>query len=138
MQWWHILISSLSPTADRAATLVVLLLIPQLIFAGSTVPRSEMRTPAKLISDATISKWSLELLGGSIDLDSAVFSQSFKEYKDPFSGESAVIPIQGPFQFAFRGALWIRWAALGIWVFALVTATYFVQRYKGRIRWLPD
>jgi ABC-type multidrug transport system permease subunit len=133
-----LLVSALSPTPDRAAMLVVLLLIPQLIFAGSTVPRSEMRAPARLVSDVTISKWSLELLGGSVDIDAAIFDQSFHEFVDGASGLTQVIQRHGPFEFAFRDVLWPKWVVLGAWAFAFVLATYLVQRFKGRVRWLPD
>jgi ABC-type multidrug transport system permease subunit len=132
-----LLVSALSPSPDRAAMLVVLLLIPQLIFAGSTVPRSEMRAPAKLVSDVTISKWSLELLGGSVDIDDAIFRQSFRTFTDGTSGMELSLSIQGPFQFAFRDPLLPKWLVLGGWALALVLATYLVQRFKGRVRWLP-
>jgi hypothetical protein len=132
-----LLVSALSPTPDRAAMLVVLLLIPQLIFAGSTVPRSEMRTPARLVSDVTISKWSLELLGGSVELDDAIYKQSFYDLTDGMSGLTISVSFQGPFHFAFRDALWPKWVVLGAWAFAFILATYLVQRFKGRVRWLP-
>lgn len=132
-----LLVSALSPTPDRAATLVVLLLIPQLIFAGSTVPRSEMEAPAKLVSDVTISKWSLELLGGIVDLDESIFQQSFKAVPDGF-GNTFQFHVPGPWHHAFKGALWIRWVVLGGFAVVLVATTYLVQRLKGRVRWMPS
>jgi ABC-type multidrug transport system ATPase subunit len=133
-----LLVSALSPNADRAATLVVLLLIPQLIFAGSTVPRSEMREPAKLISDATMSKWSLELLGGMTRLDASLFDQSFKSVPG-FPGEQMVVRVPDrPFEQAFKGDPALRWAVLSGFFLAFLVTTYAVQRSKGqrhRRRW---
>ncbi len=129
------LVSSLSPNADRAAILIVLLLIPQLIFAGSSVPRSEMREPSKIISDAMVSKWSLELSGLITDLDTQEFKQSFVYYVDFNTGrtETTGIPAdKRPFDNAFKGEQWPRWTVLAGFSVLFLGATLAVQSLKGR------
>ena len=128
-----LLVSALSPNPDRAATLVVLLLIPQLIFAGSTVPRSEMREPAKLVSDSTMTKWSLELLGENMGLDERLRVQSFKQVPGSFEGPITVEVPNRPFQFAFRGEPLRRWAVLLGFFLVFTGATLGVQSRKGRM-----
>jgi ABC transport system ATP-binding/permease protein len=129
------LVSSLSPNADRAAILIVLLLIPQLIFAGSTVPRSEMREPSKIVSDITVSKWSLELSGLITDLETREFKQAFVDLS-PYPG-SAVMTIaipdeMRPFDHSFKGEQWIRWTMLSAFSVLFLGATLAVQSLKGR------
>ena len=130
-----LLVSALSPNADRAAMLVVLVLIPQLIFAGATVPRSEMREPARYVSDGTMTKWSLELLGGINSLDPRLFQQSFKFVIVPGFETSSEVLVEvpyRPFEFAFRGDTKVRWAVLAGFFTSFVAATTVVQSRKGR------
>jgi heme ABC exporter ATP-binding subunit CcmA len=130
-------VSSLSPNSDRAAILVVLLLIPQLIFAGSTVPRRDMRDPALLISDATVSKWSLELMGGITDIRTREAKQAFAE-TTPFPEAPAVLvqipDDKRPFMTAFHNDPNARWYVLGGFVVLFTGATLVVQSLKGRAR----
>lgn len=59
-------ISAFSATPDRAISLVPLALIPQIIFAGLIFKIQGLATP---LSWLTISRWSMDALGISIDLN---------------------------------------------------------------------
>ena len=123
-----LLISALSPNADRAATLVVLILIPQLIFAGSTVPRSEMSQASRVVSELTISKWGLELAGAATDLDSRIFAQSTHEREMPAElGGNVDVRVSTPFDDAFKVDMPLRWGVLAGFFVVFVAATYVVQ-----------
>jgi ABC-type multidrug transport system ATPase subunit len=128
-----LLVSSLSPNSDRAAILVVLAIIPQLIFGGSTVPRSEMELPAKVLSEMMISKPVLELLGDITNLDRRVYLQAvFTASMGEFG--SFDIRVETPFDNAFKiNPLW-RWLVLAGWAGGLSLAVWFVQSLKGRSR----
>jgi hypothetical protein len=124
-----LLVSSLSHNQDQAITIAVLLLIPQLIFAGAIVPLSEMSGVARVVADFMPSKWSLELLGGLTDLDPAIVQQSV--YPLPGgSGLEGVLP--HPFDDAFNKPLIWRWLVLGGFASAFVALTAWVQLRKGR------
>lgn len=123
-----LLVSALSPNADRAAILTVLLIIPQLIFAGSSVPRSEMGPMPLAVSDGMVSKWSLEALGQATGLDARFREQSILHVDDRASGVALTVEVPDrPYEHAFRGAPGIRWAALAGFALVFICATYVVQ-----------
>jgi ABC-type multidrug transport system ATPase subunit/ABC-type multidrug transport system permease subunit len=124
-----LLISALSGNADRAAILVVLALIPQLIFAGSTVPRSEMTPVSKAISDITITKWTLELTGSVTDLDGRLAAQSVQTVSTP--GGPVVVPAAvRPFENAFKVDERARWLVLGGFCLLFLSGTVLAQSRK--------
>lgn len=61
-------ISALVSTNDEAGNLVPIVLIPQIIFAGAIFPIREMGEAARLVANATLSKWSWEALGAIVDI----------------------------------------------------------------------
>ncbi len=123
-------ISAISPNPDRAAILVVLALIPQLIFAGATVPRSEMSPISKAISEVTITKWALELTAGLVDLDSRFDTQSILVLA---VGEGTVVELEvpeRPFENAFTEPLRWRWTVLAGFSVIFSAATYAALRWR--------
>lgn len=123
-------ISALSPNADRAAILVVLALIPQLIFAGATVPRSEMSASSRAISDITITKWALELGGGITELEERFESQSTLVVRAPDGSVVAVEIPEQPYADAFEGGVGVRWAVLAGFAVLFTGGTLVVQERK--------
>lgn len=123
-------ISAMSPNPDRAAILVVLALIPQLIFAGATVPRSEMSPTSKAISEVTVTKWALELTGGLVDLDFRFDTQSVVILG---VGDGAIVELEvpeRPFENAFTEPLRWRWAALAGFSLVFTAGTYIALRWR--------
>lgn len=124
-------ISSVSPNADRAAILAVIAIIPQLIFGGSTVPRSEMGPASRLISELTVSKWSLELTGQITGLDFRIANQRIQTGDFGDFGKFS-FPVETPFDNAFKiDPVW-RWLVLIGFSAAFLAATLYVQTRKGR------
>jgi len=56
-------------TPDQATSSVPLLLIPQLLFAGSVIPYATMIAPMKAVANVMISRWALTGLGHTTELD---------------------------------------------------------------------
>ena len=129
-----LLVSSLSPNADRAVIIAVLVIIPQLIFGGSTVPRAVMEPIARSTSDTTVTKWSLELLGKVTGIDKNIEEQSQVTVTPPGSGQAVTVPVSGPFDTAFEVNATTRWAALGGFVLLFILATIAVQELKPKLR----
>ncbi|MBK6663341.1 MAG: ATP-binding cassette domain-containing protein [Thermoflexaceae bacterium] len=127
-----LLLSSLSANADRAAVLVILAVIPQLIFAGSTVPRSEMSPMSLAISDVTVTKWALELTGMVNGLDARIDEQRTHAVPVPGSSETVRFRTDDPFENAFKGSERVRWGILAGFPLLFVTLTVWVQSRKGR------
>ncbi|MFN0148124.1 MAG: ATP-binding cassette domain-containing protein [Dehalococcoidia bacterium] len=130
-------VSSLSPNADRAAMLVVILLIPQLIFAGATVPRRDMSPGGRVISNLTVTKWSLELMAGITNLRDREAHQAFAPIVPFPDTPEMLMPIpedKRPFAAAFRQPLPPKWAVLGGFAVVFLFATLVVQSLKGRDR----
>ncbi len=129
-----LLVSSLSPNADRAVIIAVLVIIPQLIFGGSTVPRAVMQPVAKSISDTTVTKWSLELLGKVTGIDQRIEEQSQVTVTPPGGGSPVTVPIPTPFDKAFEIDAATRWAALAGFFLLFIGGTVLVQELKPRLR----
>ena len=129
-----LLVSSLSPNADRAVIIAVLVIIPQLIFGGSTVPREVMQPVARSISDTTVTKWSLELLGNVTGIDERIENQSKVTVPVPGGGEPVTVPVATPFDDAFAIDAASRWAVLVGFTLLFIGATVLVQQLKPRLR----
>lgn len=66
-----LLVSSLASNTDKAISIVPIILIPQIILAGVIF---ELAGPSKVLSYATITKWSLDSLGTSVNLNELYFN----------------------------------------------------------------
>jgi ABC-type multidrug transport system ATPase subunit len=64
-----LLISSLVSTEDQAASVIPLVLIPQLLFGGAILAVHEMSAPIKALSAFVFSRWSLAALGSVIHMN---------------------------------------------------------------------
>jgi hypothetical protein len=109
-------------------------MIPQLIFAGSTVPRAEMELPALVISDLTISKWTLELLSDITNIDRRLLLQSVVTVNGGEFIGSFDVRIETPFDNAFKIQPAWRWLVLLGWFTLFSVAMWAVQAAKGRRR----
>ena len=56
---WGLLVSAVAPTEDRAMLLVILVLVPQFIFAGGMDPVSELGIAGTIFGALTSSRWVL-------------------------------------------------------------------------------
>jgi ABC-type multidrug transport system ATPase subunit/CRP-like cAMP-binding protein len=112
-----LLASAVSANSDRAMTLVPILLIPQLIFAGALVPLDRMLVPAKVLAQLMISKWSLELAGSITDLAPRFEAQFPPGFADPYRS-------------AFEGASWAPWAVIVGFTVVMLGATLLIQKRK--------
>ena len=133
-----LLVSSLSPNADRAVIIAVLVIIPQLIFGGSTVPREVMQPAAKSISDTTVTKWSLELLGSVTGIEKRIITQSTVQVTPPGTDQPVPVRTQTPFDHAFDGSEAARWAVLVAFILFFCGATVTVQELKPRLNFLRE
>ena len=112
-----LLVSATAANTDRAMTLVPILLIPQLFFAGALIPVERMLAPAKVLSQLMISKWSLELRGSITDLAprfGAQFPPNFAE----------------PYRSAFESVSWAPRVVPVGFVVQMLGATLLVQKRK--------
>jgi ABC transport system ATP-binding/permease protein len=63
-----LIVSAAVATEDQAASLIPLVLIPQLLFAGAIVPVEAMRSPMDLLAYLVFARWSFSGLGSAIDM----------------------------------------------------------------------
>ncbi|MBI5947441.1 MAG: ATP-binding cassette domain-containing protein [Chloroflexi bacterium] len=125
------LISAVSANADRAAILVILALIPQLIFAGATIPKSEMSPVSSVASQFTTTKWGLELGGSITGLEDRLAAQSVQRLK--VTGQADPVEVQleyRPYEGAFAISEASRWAVLAGFSILFSAATVVVQVRK--------
>jgi ABC transport system ATP-binding/permease protein len=57
-----LLISALSPNQNVAPLLTILFVVPQITFAGAIFPLNALDTPGRLLSQATLTRWSYEVM----------------------------------------------------------------------------
>jgi ABC-type multidrug transport system ATPase subunit len=59
---WGLVVSALAPSEDRAMLLVILVLVPQFVFAGGMVPVSDLGTAGQAVGLITSTRWELGAL----------------------------------------------------------------------------
>ena len=67
-----LVLSAVAGSEDQAMSLVPLVVIPQLLFAGSIVPVARMAEPAQTLSYAIPSQWSLAGVGSAVDMNGRI------------------------------------------------------------------
>ena len=107
-------ISALVSNEDKAMSVVPIMLIPQIIFAGMVF---KLEGGGKIISWLTLSRWALEALGATVDL----------------SALKALAPRPVDLNFAYDHTaryLLSRWAALGLYTVGFTALTCWLQKRK--------
>jgi len=59
---WGLLVSSVAPTEDRAMLLAILVIIPQIVFAGGLMPLSDLGVAGTVGGAVTSTRWAMESL----------------------------------------------------------------------------
>ncbi len=57
---WGLLVSSVAPTEDRAMLLAILVIIPQIVFAGGLIPLKDLGVAGAVGGAVTSTRWALE------------------------------------------------------------------------------
>ena len=70
-----LVISSLAANGLQATLILVVLLIPQLVLGGSVVPLNRVEEPARSMSYGMINRWSLSLLGETMNINERLNNQ---------------------------------------------------------------
>lgn len=107
-------ISALVSNEDKAMSVVPIVLIPQIIFAGMVF---KLEGAGEAISWLTLSRWALEALGATVDLNAL----------------KALAPRPVDLNFAYdhtANYLLSRWAALGLYTVGLTALTCWLQKRK--------
>jgi ABC-type multidrug transport system ATPase subunit len=115
-----LLVSSAVHNSDQAMALVPMLLIPQLIFDGSFVPVDKMLLPARLLSNAVLSRWSLELSGHITNLSERFAAQLPAAFSQPYQDAFTIDPA-------------VHWSVLAIFICAPLALTLVLQKRKDKM-----
>jgi ABC transport system ATP-binding/permease protein len=124
-----LVISAASESGDRAISIVPLALIPQILFAGLIFTIEGIATP---LSWLTISRWSMDALGTSVDLNSLC---NLPNTDDRGSVPPGCTPGFLESEAAFThdvGHLLSRWAALAIYMAVCLAITAWLLRRRSR------
>jgi ABC-type multidrug transport system ATPase subunit/pSer/pThr/pTyr-binding forkhead associated (FHA) protein len=110
--------STVARSVDQATSLVPLLLVPQLLFAGAIVPYESMQRPVQLLSDAIMARWAFAGSGNAIDLTGRLAQQN-------------ELATYGPNFFSVRPALAVL-ILLAFTAVGLIVAAAFLARAARR------
>ena len=69
-------VSAFANNSDKAVAILPLVLLPQILLAGVIFPLPA--GPAQVLSDVAVSKWSLQAMGTSVDLNHDYYVQALK------------------------------------------------------------
>lgn len=124
-------ISAASSNADRAMSIVPLALIPQILFAGLIFTIEGLATP---LSWLTISRWSMDALGSSVDLNNLCDLPNMANTIN--SGCSpGFLPADTAFANAFDHSIehvLTRWAILFVYTIACLGITAWILKRRDR------
>jgi len=145
-----LLVSALVSNTDKAGSIVPILLVPQIILAGLIFP---LEGPSQYLSYVTISKWSIESLGTSANLNNLYYNtiqtaaaaagvsveQAAKTITGPFDpnnyddNPSITKDYSGNVQLdSRRDHLLGRWGGMVGMFLVLLALTTFFQKQKDR------
>ena len=97
-----------------------------------------MQPVARSISDTTVTKWSLELLGNVTGVDQRIEEQSKVTVAPPGGGEPLTVRVATPFDKAFVIDATSRWAVQAGFSLLFGAATVLVQALKPKLRLQQD
>ncbi len=118
-----LLISAVSPNANRAITLVPLVLIPQIIFAGMILPLKDMGEFGKYMAKAMISRWSFVALGTIFDVE-----------RIQVMGKTAPVAHEGALQGPFDVSVPLYWLALLGFIVIFTGLTLYFQKKRDILK----
>ncbi|MCG8350296.1 MAG: FHA domain-containing protein [Chloroflexales bacterium] len=124
-----LVISSASSTPDRAISIVPLVLIPQIVFAGLIFHIEGFATP---LSWLTISRWSMEALGTSINLNALCNMPNIDNQNSIPPGCSPnFLEIETAFTYN-ASYLLSRWAILALYMLVCLGLTAWLLKRRER------
>jgi ABC transport system ATP-binding/permease protein len=136
-----LLVSALVSNTDKAGSIVPILLVPQIILAGLIFP---LEGAGKILSYATVSRWSIDSLGTSADLN-RLYYQSIKQNNGPVVLSSPFDPNNyddnpspekdysiGVFNESRRDHLLVRWGILSGMIAIFLGLTGYSQKRKDK------
>ena len=125
-----LVISSYAASADRAISIVPLALIPQILFAGLIFNIEGAATP---ISWLTVSRWSMDALGTSLDLNSLCNLPSLDDIGSvPPGCTPGFLTSEEAFTYTV-GHLLSRWAALAGFALTCLGLTGWALYRRDRV-----
>ena len=138
-----LLVSALSSNTDKAVSIIPIILIPQIILSGVIF---NLSGPSKAFSYITITKWSLDSLGTTADLNRIFIESLDDQSKLGFLGTGCdygngifngndyadnVCTVNNDGTVGSRAVhLFVRWFILILMTALFLYATYFVQKRK--------
>jgi ABC transport system ATP-binding/permease protein len=128
-----LLISAWASSPDRAVSIVPLALIPQIVFAGLIF---SIEGSAEPLSWLTISRWSMEALGVSIDLNGLCHLPNPADGSVAPACAPGLISIEAAYTHS-RGHLLSRWACLLLYALACLGLAGWILWRRDRTQRVP-
>jgi len=79
-----LLVSALASSQDQATSFIPLVLIPQLLFAGSIVAYQSMSAPVQALSTFVYSRWSFAGVGSAVGMNTRLAADPVARGKNRF------------------------------------------------------
>jgi len=132
----------LAPSEDRAMLLVILVLVPQFVFAGGMVPVSDLGTAGQVLGLVTSTRWELGALATSAHVRSgSCDSELTPELTDCLlpgllgkesAGERQALlkSLDDKYGDIFAVNVYFNWGMAMVLASALLGATFLLQKRK--------
>jgi len=139
---WGLLVSALAPTEDRAMLLVILVLVPQFVFAGGMIPVNDLGTPGKVLGALTSTRWNMGAMvtaakvqtGEGADKDlSDVALPGIRGLKTTVEKQSLIDTLHKQYGEIFSVQLSLYWGASAALAFALLGLVLWLQKRKDKL-----
>lgn len=105
-----LLTSTLASSQDQAISLVPLMLVPQLLFAGGLIPLVKLSGVVAALTNLVFAKWAFALLGTLIDFNQRIALEPKAAHANTFGHDFFAAPI--PLSYAVIGSFLAAFTAL--------------------------
>ena len=136
---WGLLVSSVAPTEDRAMLLAILVIIPQIVFAGGLMPLSDLGAAGTVGGAVTSTRWAMESMAtvsevmtgkGTAQDPGTLMLPGLEGMKTPGEKAAAIKSLEEGYGDIFNVNVYRHWAYMLVIAGGIFLVVLFLQKRK--------
>jgi ABC transport system ATP-binding/permease protein len=136
---WGLLVSSVAPTEDRAMLLAILVIIPQIVFAGGLMPLSDLGAAGTVGGAVTSTRWAMESMAtvsqvmtgnGTAENPGTLMLPGLAGMKTPGEKAAAIRSLAEGYGSIFDVNVYRHWAYMLVIAGGIFLVVLFLQKRK--------